>query len=74
MPKITLDDMIAEAQRELRVRRRVYPRWMRDKWVDPVAAPHRIACMAAIMENLQAQVQVDGQGEMFVSIALPYPD
>lgn len=51
----TLDEMIACARRELGMRHGVYPRWVAAGKLKQPKAGHEIACMAAILANLEAQ-------------------
>lgn len=53
----TLGQQIAEAKRELRLRERVYPRWVHDKKMSQDEADHQIALMAAILATLQSLQQ-----------------
>jgi hypothetical protein len=50
---ITLTDMVAEAKRELAMRRRVYPRWVEDGRMKPHQAERQIAALAAIVAELE---------------------
>jgi len=49
----TLAEMIAEAERELAMRRRVYPRWVEAGRMKQHHAERRIEMMAAIAEFLR---------------------
>lgn len=51
---IRLTDMLEELDRELKVRRRVYPRWIDQGKLDPVIADRRILCLIAIRKRLEA--------------------
>lgn len=53
---MTLQDMIAAAQREAALRRRVYPRMIAQGRVLPDNAAHEIEAMDAIVANLKAQL------------------
>lgn len=48
---IRLDDKLAELTREIRVRRRVYPRWAAKGKIDPVIADKRILVLEAIRKD-----------------------
>lgn len=52
---IRLEDMLEELEREIKVRRRVYPRWIESGKLDPVTADRRILCLVAIRKRLQAK-------------------
>lgn len=49
---MTLDDQLAAARRELALRQRVYPGWVRGNRMSKEKADHEIAAMAAIVETL----------------------
>ena len=52
---VSLDDQIAEVQRELTLRRRVYPRWVQHKYrTHSTAMGRQIAQMEAVLATLQA--------------------
>jgi hypothetical protein len=53
-PGITLERQIRCAQRELRLRRQVYPQLVQDQRLPQKTADQEIACMAAIVETLKA--------------------
>jgi hypothetical protein len=48
---ITAKDKLRCAERELKFRKRVYPRWIDDGKMSAGAAAHEIACMEAIAED-----------------------
>ena len=50
---ITLDEQIAEAQRELALRRQCYPAWVKSGKLDAQDAYHQLQCMEAIVKTLQ---------------------
>lgn len=52
---IRLSDMLEELEREIKVRRRVYPRWVENGKLDPVTADRRILCLVAIRKRLSEQ-------------------
>jgi hypothetical protein len=52
-PMITLDEQIAEAQRELALRRKCYPQWIKRGKFDAGDAYHQLQAMAAIVRTLQ---------------------
>ena len=49
---ITLDEQIAEAQRELALRRRCYPQWVKSGKLDAGEAYHQLQAMEAIVKTL----------------------
>ena len=50
---ITLSEQIAAADRELAMRRKVYPRWVQIKRMTQARADHEIAAMEAIAVTLR---------------------
>jgi len=50
---ITLTEQIAGAQRELALRRKVYPAWVRSGKLDQTTAHYRVDAMAAIVATLR---------------------
>ena len=50
----TLAEMIAEAHRELRVRKRIYPTWVSSGTIEKRTAEKRIRVQAAILARLEA--------------------
>jgi hypothetical protein len=55
--EVSLAAMIAEVERELKVRRTVYPRWVADGTLRPDMASARLAAMVAVLELLRRQDQ-----------------
>lgn len=51
---ITTADKLACAERELKIRTRVYERWVTEGIMSAGKAAHEIACMAAIVQDLVA--------------------
>ena len=49
---IRLSDMLEELDREIKVRRRLYPKWIKKGSLDPVTADRRILCLQAIRRRL----------------------
>ena len=47
------------AERELKMRQRVYPRWVADKRMTQEKADHETAVMAAIVEDYKTQERVE---------------
>ena len=50
---ITAEDMLACAERELKMRQRVYPRWVEEGRISEGKAAHELAAMAAIVDALR---------------------
>jgi hypothetical protein len=50
---ITLDEQIAEAQRELALRRKCYPQWIKSGKLDMTTAPYQLQAMEAIVKTLE---------------------
>jgi hypothetical protein len=56
---ITMADKLACAERELKMRRRVYERWVADGRMSAGKAAHEIACMEEIVKDYMALAQKD---------------
>jgi hypothetical protein len=56
MDIINAADKLACAERELKMRKRVYERWVEEKKMSAGKAAHEIACMEAIVSDYQAAV------------------
>lgn len=50
---ITASDKLDCAARELKMRKRVYPRWVEERRMSKEEAAHQIACMEAIIEDMR---------------------
>ena len=50
---ITAADKLACAERELKMRKRVYPRWIEDGRISAGKAAHEIAAMESIVADYQ---------------------
>ena len=65
---ITLGEQIAEAQRELALRKQCYPQWITSGKLDAGEATYHIRCMEAIVPTLmridaeQRQLSLFGTG------------
>jgi hypothetical protein len=65
---VTLEEQIAEARRELALRRQCYPAWVKAGKLTHDEAYHQLAAMAAIVQTLQRleveqrQLSLFGQG------------
>ena len=57
MSRYTFSDMLACAERELRMRRRVYPRWVSEGRMTKAKADLEIGQMAAITDHLRQQAE-----------------
>jgi hypothetical protein len=62
---ITLTEQLAEARRELALRRKLYPGWVEQGRLTHEAAYHQLACMAAIVETLRTREGETRQGSLF---------
>ena len=49
---ITLAEQIAEAQRELALRKKCYPQWVKSGKLDAQDADHQLQCMEEIVRML----------------------
>ena len=54
---ITNADKLACAERELKMRQRVYPRWVEQDRMSAGKAAHEIACMQAIVNHFLVIVE-----------------
>jgi hypothetical protein len=50
-PYFTITNKLACLERELKMRRKVYPRWITQGKMDPSKAQHEIDCMEAIVTD-----------------------
>ena len=55
---ITLAEQIAEAQRELALRKKCYPHWVKNGKLDAGEAKYQILCMQEIVRTL---MQIDAE-------------
>lgn len=53
MTEITRSEMRECAERELKLRQRVYPRWIETNRISPAKATHELAVMEAIVKHLR---------------------
>ena len=67
---ITLAEQIAEAQRELALRRNLYPGWIKAGRLDAGEAYHQLAALAAIVATLERLEVEQRQLSLF---SLPTP-
>jgi hypothetical protein len=67
---ITLQEQIAEAQRELALRRKCYPQWVKAGKLTHDEAYHQLAAMEAIVRTL---MQVDAEQRQLSLFSLPTP-
>ena len=51
---ISLNQQIASVAREIALRKRVYPRWVRDKRMAQLSATFEIEAMEAVLATLQS--------------------
>ena len=52
---IPISDQVAEVEREIALRRRVYPRWVSNGQLKQDRADRQIAVMEAVLKTLKAQ-------------------
>ncbi len=55
--QLPIDDLVECVNRELKLRKRVYPRWIDDGRMTQKKSDHEIRCMAAILALLQREQQ-----------------
>lgn len=61
MARITIHHQIQEIERELAMRRRVYPRWVRLGKIRKMDADHRVEVLESILEELHARLGTQAQ-------------
>lgn len=49
----SIAEQIASVEREIRMRERVYPRWVEQRRMTVKTAEHELACMRAVLATLQ---------------------
>lgn len=64
MSSYTIKEIVAELKRELAMRRRVFPDWVRSGRLKQVDSDQRIALMQAAIERLEA-ADIFGQQDLF---------
>lgn len=62
MKPVTIEEQVACVERELRMRRNAYPRWIQAGKMTQAKAYAEIATMEAVLATLQAQVPPPAQG------------
>ena len=60
---LTLDDQIACVEREIELRKRVYPRRVADQKMSPHAARYQIEAMEAVLATLRKIRKMKTEGE-----------
>lgn len=55
----SIAEQIASVEREIRMRERVYPRWVEQRRMMAKTAEHEIACMRAVLATLR-QLEATG--------------
>lgn len=64
--QINLEDMSGELKREIKMRRRVYPRWVANNKLSQMDADLQILKLEACLALLEAEQQKnDAQGDLF---------
>lgn len=62
---VSLDQQIASVRRELAMRQRVYPKWVKDGRMKQDAADKEMAAMQAVHDTLTAvQIEQQTQGQL----------
>lgn len=56
---VSLPEQIKCVEREIAMRRRVYPRWVADKRMTQAKADHELAAMEAVLETLKAALAIE---------------
>lgn len=56
----SIAEQIASVEREIRMRERVYPRWVEQRRMMEKTAEHEIACMRAVLATLQRIAAEEG--------------
>jgi hypothetical protein len=56
----SIAEQIASVEREIRMRERVYPRWVEQRRMMEKTAEHEIACMRAVLTSLQRIAAEEG--------------
>lgn len=64
---MTLPDQLSAARRELALRRRVYPNWIRANRMSTEKAKHEIEAMEAIVQTLEKVTMLDEAGLAWIS-------
>ena len=54
---ITATDKLACVERELKMRKQVYPRWVADRRLSEGKAAHELACMEDIVRDYRAAAE-----------------
>jgi hypothetical protein len=62
---VSIADQLAAVEREIRLRQRVYPRWVETSRMTQVKADQELAAMRAVAETLRALVPASAQGGLF---------
>lgn len=52
-PPVSLTDQIRSVEREIAMREKCYPGWVRSGRLKPDTAEHEIACMRAVLRTLR---------------------
>lgn len=57
MPEIPVEDLIKSVDREIAMRRRVYPRWVENRRMTEAQSKHEIACMERVKTILEREAK-----------------
>ena len=64
---ITLEEQIAEARRELALRRQCYPAWVKSGKLDMTTANYQLMAQAEIIQTLERLAAEQGQLSLFAA-------
>jgi len=59
MSAYTLDEQYLEVQREIAMRRRLYPRWVAQQTLAQEKADRQLGCMEAVLETVRKARQAE---------------
>lgn len=63
---VSIEEQFASVEREVRMRRRVYPGWIRAGKMTEEKAEHEIRAMEAVLETLRPMLPAPAQSALFV--------
>jgi len=53
----SLEEMLSEIEREIKVRQTIFPEWINSRRLTPDLAQHRYDCLVRLKEHLEKQIQ-----------------
>jgi hypothetical protein len=62
---ITLAEQLAEAKRELALRKQLYPQWVKSGRLDAETARYQVLCMEEIVRTLERVLKDQSQMSLF---------